>query len=166
MGKDKEIGLRQRSGIVLLTSGMSLVYEELDNSLETASSKRAYHRHFVQTLFRVAYEKPPHESNNKQHQNGMHLYSAFLVTNGHPKLFTILSHNHPFIHTFTHQQWCQPCKAPASSSGAVRVRCLANGHLDTPRWSQGLNQQPCGYQPTRSTTIYHFLQWFCDHTLL
>ena len=34
-------------------------------------------------------------------------------------------------HSFTHSQQCQPCKAPASSSGAVRVRYLAHGHLDT-----------------------------------
>ena len=36
--------------------------------------------------------------------NGLHLYSAFFVTSG-PKLFkklSILPHNHPFIHTFTH----------------------------------------------------------------
>ena len=38
---------------------------------------------------------------------------------------------HPFMHTFTHRRRCQPCKATASSSGAVRVRCLAQGHLDT-----------------------------------
>ena len=35
------------------------------------------------------------------------------------------------IHTFTHRRRCQPCKTTASSSGAVRVRCLAQGHLDT-----------------------------------
>ena len=35
------------------------------------------------------------------------------------------------MHTFTHQ-WRRrhPCKATASWSGAVRVRCLAQGHLD------------------------------------
>ena len=27
--------------------------------------------------------------------------------------------------------WCQPCKVTASSSGAVRVRRLAQGHLDS-----------------------------------
>ena len=33
--------------------------------------------------------------------------------------------------TFTHRWWSQPCKATASSSGAIRVGCLAQGHLDT-----------------------------------
>ena len=51
--------------------------------------------------------------------NGLHLYSAFL-TIGHPKRFTIL----PNIHrSRTHRRRSQPCKATASSSGAVRVRC-------------------------------------------
>ena len=39
---------------------------------------------------------------------------------------------HPFMHTFTHRQRCQPRRATASSSGAVRVRCLLQGHPDTP----------------------------------
>ena len=34
-------------------------------------------------------------------------------------------------HSFTHRRQCQPHKATASSSGAVRVRRLALGHLDT-----------------------------------
>ena len=62
--------------------------------------------------------------------NGLHLYSAFL-TSGHSKRFTILSNIHPFMHTFTHRQRRQPRKATASSSGAVKLRCLAQGHLDT-----------------------------------
>ena len=37
----------------------------------------------------------------------------------------------PFIHTFTHRQPSQPSKVTASSSGAVRVSCIAQGHLDT-----------------------------------
>ena len=41
--------------------------------------------------------------------------------------------------TFTH-----------SHTQAVRVRHLAQGHLDTARRSWGLNQQPSGYQPTLS----------------
>ena len=64
--------------------------------------------------------------------NGLHLYSAFL-TSGHSKHFTILPHIHPFKHTFTHQRRRQPCKATASSSWAVRVRCLAQDL--TPRHS-------------------------------
>ena len=35
------------------------------------------------------------------------------------------------MHTFTHRRRCQPRRATASSSGAVRVRCLAQGHLNT-----------------------------------
>ena len=56
--------------------------------------------------------------------NGLHLYSAFFVTNGHPMHFTILPQNHPFVHG-------QPCKTPTSFSLAVTVWCLAHGHLDT-----------------------------------
>ena len=35
------------------------------------------------------------------------------------------------MHTFTHRWRGQLCRATASSSGAVRVRCLAQGHLNT-----------------------------------
>ena len=62
--------------------------------------------------------------------NGLHLYSAFL-TSGHSRRFTILPNIHLFMHTFTHRLKCQPCKATASSSGAVRVRYLAQGYLNT-----------------------------------
>ena len=62
--------------------------------------------------------------------NGLHLYSAF-PTSGHSKYFTTLPNIHPFMHTFTQRWRCQPCKTTASSSGAVRVRRLAQGHLDT-----------------------------------
>ena len=37
----------------------------------------------------------------------------------------------PFMHTFTQQRWCPPCRATASSSEEVRVRCLAQWHHDT-----------------------------------
>uniref|UniRef100_A0A8C5A1M9 Uncharacterized protein n=1 Tax=Gadus morhua TaxID=8049 RepID=A0A8C5A1M9_GADMO len=36
-----------------------------------------------------------------------------------------------FIHTFTHRRRNQPCKVTARLSGAVRVRFLAHGHLNT-----------------------------------
>ena len=36
------------------------------------------------------------------------------------------------MHAFTHRRRCQPCKATASSSGPVRVRCLVS---ETPRHS-------------------------------
>ena len=58
--------------------------------------------------------------------NGLHSYRAF-VASALSKRFTIL----PNIHPFTHRRRCQPCKATASSSGAVRGRCLTQGHLDT-----------------------------------
>ena len=57
-------------------------------------------------------------------------YCAFL-TNGHSKAFMYNIDVHPFIHTFTPRRRCQPRKATTSPSGAVRVRCLAQGHLDT-----------------------------------
>jgi len=61
------------------------------------------------------------------------VYIAFLS-----KAFTFLPHIHPFIHTFTHRRRCQPCKATASWSGAVKVRwCLAQGHLHT--WDRTSN---------------------------
>ena len=37
----------------------------------------------------------------------------------------------PFIHTFTHRRRSQPLRVTASSSGAVRVRRLAQRHLNT-----------------------------------
>ena len=58
----------------------------------------------------------------------------------------------PFIHSFAHRRRCQPSRATASSSGAVRVRCLPQGHLDTQLGGAGgSNQQPSGYQTTHST---------------
>ena len=61
---------------------------------------------------------------------GLHIYSSFL-TSGHLKRLKIFRKIHPFMYTFTHRRRCQPCRATASSSGAVRVRRLAQGHLDT-----------------------------------
>ena len=48
----------------------------------------------------------------------------------HSKRFTILPHIHPFTHTSTHRRRSRPRRATASSPGAVRVRCLAQGHLE------------------------------------
>ena len=61
----------------------------------------------------------------EQNVNGLHLYSTFL-TSGNSK--------HPFspIHAHIHtQRRSPPRKATASSSGAARVRCLAQGQLNT-----------------------------------
>ena len=44
-------------------------------------------------------------------------------------LYNIAQHSP--INTHIHRQRYQPCKVTASSSGAVSVRCLAQGHLDT-----------------------------------
>ena len=61
---------------------------------------------------------------------GLHSFSAFL-TICHSKRLTILPNIHLFMLTFTHRRRCQPREATASSSGAVRVRFLAQGHPDT-----------------------------------
>ena len=68
--------------------------------------------------------------------NWLHFYSAFL-NSGRSKRFTTLPNIHPFMHTFTDRR-CRPLKATASSSGTVRVRCLAQGHLDTPLVGAGI----------------------------
>ena len=57
----------------------------------------------------------------------LHLYYSAFPTSGHSKCFTML----PNIHPFTHRRPSHPLKATASSSGAVRERCLAQSHLDT-----------------------------------
>ena len=63
-------------------------------------------------------------------QTKQHVYCGF-PTSSHSKRFTIVPSIHPFMLTFTHRRWCQQCRAAASSSGAVTVMCLAQGHLDT-----------------------------------
>ena len=50
-----------------------------------------------------------------------------------PKMIKIqrkATYNHSFP-TFTHQRRSQSRRATASLSGEVKVRCLAEGHLDT-----------------------------------
>uniref|UniRef100_A0A8C5AHX8 Uncharacterized protein n=1 Tax=Gadus morhua TaxID=8049 RepID=A0A8C5AHX8_GADMO len=42
----------------------------------------------------------------------------------------IQSNLHRLIHTLTHRRQSKPCKVTASSSGAVRVKCLAQGHSE------------------------------------
>ena len=59
-------------------------------------------------------------------------------TQAHSRPNTRNDHSHN--NTFTHRRRSLPCKATDSSSGAVRVRCLAQGHLDTlARRSRGSN---------------------------
>uniref|UniRef100_A0A8C5CHJ4 non-specific serine/threonine protein kinase n=1 Tax=Gadus morhua TaxID=8049 RepID=A0A8C5CHJ4_GADMO len=50
---------------------------------------------------------------------------------GHLADAFIQSDLHRLIHTLTHRRQSPPCKATASSSGAVRVKCLAQGHINT-----------------------------------
>ena len=72
------------------------------------------------------------------------------------------------MHTFTHRRRSQPRKATASSSGSARIRCLAQGHLDT---LGGAGERTCGYQPARSTpwatvhtlTIFWLQEWSIGH---
>ena len=65
------------------------------------------------------------------HIGGIHSHGK----NG--KWTAILPNYHPFMHTFTHQRWSQPCKVTTSWFRAVRVRRLARGHLDTQRGGAG-----------------------------
>jgi hypothetical protein len=50
---------------------------------------------------------------------------------GHLADAFIQSDLHRLIHTLTHRRQSRPRKATASSSGAVRVKCLAQGHVNT-----------------------------------
>ena len=60
------------------------------------------------------------------------------------------------MHTFTHQWRCQPRKVPASSSGAVRVRCRAQGHLNTLGGAGDQTRNlPVTSQPERHATPPH-----------
>ena len=83
------------------------------------------------------------------HLWGLQLYSAFL-TSGPSKPFTIL----PNIHTFRHWRRCQPRKATASSSGAVKVRRLAQGHLDTQKLG-GAGDRTSNLPVTSQPTLSH-----------
>ena len=60
-----------------------------------------------------------------------------------------LSFTHSHTHSHTNGNWL-PCKEPTSSSGALGVRCLAQGHFDTPR--VGSNRQPSDCQTTALTS--------------
>jgi len=59
----------------------------------------------------------------REEQSASMKYSAFTMAT---KALYILPHFHPFTHSFIHQRWCQPYKAPSSSSGAAGVWCLCN----------------------------------------
>ena len=62
----------------------------------------------------------------------IHLYSAFLTMASQSALQFCLNVTHSCTHSCTYSRRSQPRKAPASSSGKVRVRsCLAQGHVET-----------------------------------
>ena len=75
--------------------------------------------------------------------NGLHLYSAFIQS-----AVQLMPLIHPFTHTFTHQRrlsWYRPARQEQ-----LGVRCLAQGHFDTPR--VGSNRQPSDCQTTALTS--------------
>ena len=104
--------------------------------------------------------------------NGLYLFSAVL-TSSHSKRFTIRHNIHPFMHTFTHRRRCHPRRAIASSSGAVRARRLAQGHLETQLGGDGdrTSNLPVTSQPTlppeqhfalKLTVVWPFLSCLCS----
>ena len=72
----------------------------------------------------------PSPGREQIHGKGAAFISLFIVTRAHPKRFTIFPDIHPFMHTFTHRQRCQPCRATASSSGAVDLDTQLGGAGD------------------------------------
>ena len=63
--------------------------------------------------------------------NAVNLRSTFLTSVTQSALMFELPNIHPFMHTFTHRWRCQARRVTASSSGAVRGSCLAQGHVNT-----------------------------------
>ena len=67
----------------------------------------------------------------KTNLNGPHLFSAFLTID-HPIRFTLLPHiHHSRTHSHTDGGVSHARRQPARRELTVRVRCLAQGHLDT-----------------------------------
>ena len=74
-------------------------------------------------------------------------WTAFIqrfLSSGHSKCFTIIAW-HPPIHTRMYSPTA--CRATASSSGAVGVRCLAQGHLNKQLGGEG---DRASYRPVTS----------------
>ena len=69
-----------------------------------------------------------HYFQNTQGTPGGVIYVYIL---GHSADAFIQSNLQPFTHTFTHRRQSQPRRVTDSVSGAVRMWCLAQGHLDT-----------------------------------
>ena len=85
------------------------------------------------------------QTQTREMVNGLHLYSAFIQS-----ALQFLPLIHPFTHTFTHIHTptaigCHARYQPARQE-QLGVRCLAQGHFDTPR--VGSNRQPSDCQTT------------------
>ena len=78
--------------------------------------------------------------------NGLHLYSAFIQS-----AVQLMPLIHPFTHAFTDQRQLAAMQGnqPAHQE-QLGVRCLAQGHFDTPR--VGSNRQPSDCQTTALTS--------------
>ena len=82
---------------------------------------------------------------------------------------SIATYHHSYTHSHTDDGVCQPCKATASSSGTVRVKCLAQGHLDiqvggSRNWTSNLSvtsqsSLPPELPPTSLSSSRRRLRW-------
>ena len=100
--------------------------------------------------------KPGINTHAQKIVNGLHLYSTSL-TSGNAKRFAILPHIHRFMHTLTQRRRCQPWKETASSSGAVMVRCHAQGHLDTRSTQPGIELATFRLPANRLSTSLNYM---------
>lgn len=90
---------------------------------------------------------PSHHAPFSIHQNGVHLYRAFLPYQ--TKHFTIcVSFTHSHTHTFIHKQW-QSCHARAAWGSVSCSRTLQ--HVNRKRWES--NWQPCDERMTHSSSL-------------
>ena len=75
----------------------------------------------------------------------MHLYRASMHS-------ASLTFSYSYRHTScTNRRRCQPCKATISSLGAVGVRCLAQGHVDT--WLGGAGDRTSNLLVANGSTL-------------
>ena len=79
--------------------------------------------------------------------NGLHLYSAFIQS-----ALQFMPLIHPFTHTHIHTPTAIGCHARhrPTHQEQLGVRCLAQGHFDTPRG--GSDRQPSDCQTTALTS--------------
>ena len=76
---------------------------------------------------------------------------VFPLQLGHLADAFIQSELHPLLHTLTDRRKGQPCKATASSSGAVRVKFLAQGGISTQLGGAG--DRTCNLSVTRQLLL-------------